>query len=246
MLRLQLLVAGFRRGKRVVAVADGEDHRHALQADVFFAHGLGVVRQHAVELVNIRALDEPAGDMAAVFHQVEVIELLELVLFRADRLDQLLFVVVAEHEDVRQLDGRVAAHALTRRDALGDGALGGADRRGRAGGIVIGIEVDHADQTLAHGAVFERALDIDQTVLIGREDVILHVPRHGLVDDAGMLRLFFGAKLGLRQDQVDRGNRALGIFPHSVPIGLIRRELVAGNDRPLFHAVGLGHEDIRR
>ena len=71
-------------------------------------------------------------------------------------------MVVAEHQDVRQLDGRVPADALARRDALDDRPLRRTNGGGGAGGIVIGVQVDHADQALADGAVFQRALNINQ------------------------------------------------------------------------------------
>ena len=129
----------------MVAVADGEDHRNALEAGVLFADSRGVLGQRLVEIVNVLALDEPAGDMAAAFHEVKVVDLFEAVFFRADRLDELLVVVIAEHQHMGKLDGRVAANALTGRNALWHGALGGADGRRCAGVIVIRVKVDHAN-----------------------------------------------------------------------------------------------------
>ena len=228
----------------MVAVADGEDHRSALEAGVLLANGGGVLGQRLIELVNVLALDEPAGDVAAVFHEIEIIDLLERILLRGDRLDELLVVVVAEHEYVRQLDGRVAADTLTRRNALRHGALCGTDGTGRAGGVVIRVEVDHADKALADGAVFERALDIDEAVGIDREHAVFHILFHGGVDLGGVLRFLLGAKLGFGEDEVDGGHSALGVLAHTVPVRLIGRELVAGNDRPLFHMVCFGHQDI--
>ena len=51
-------------------------------------------------------------------------------------------------------------------------------------------------------------------------------------------------KLGFGEDEVDGGHSALGVLAHAVPVRLIGRELVAGNDRPLFHMVCFGHQDI--
>ena len=129
----------------MVAVADGEDHRNALEAGVLFADGRGILGERLVEIVNVLALDEPAGDVAAAFHEVEVIDLLERILLRADRLDELLVMVVAEHQNMGKLNGSVAADSLTGRNALGNRALGRTDDRGCAGVIIVGVEVDHAN-----------------------------------------------------------------------------------------------------
>ena len=240
----QLFVAALRGSQRVVAIADGEDHRGALEAGVLLANGGSVLGQRLIELVNVLALDEPAGDVAAVLHEIEIIDLLERILLRGDRLDELLVVVVAEHEHVRQLDGRVAADTLTRRNALRHGALGGADGAGRAGGIVIGIEIDHTDKALTDGAVLQRALDIDKAVGVDCEHAVFHVLFHGGVDLGGVLRFLLGAKLGFGEDEVDGGHSALGVLAHAVPVRLVGRELVAGDDGPFLHMIGLGHQDI--
>jgi len=100
------------------------------------------------------------------------------------------------------------------------------------------------DKALADGAVFERALDIDEAVGIDREHAVFHVLFHGGVDLGGVLRFLLGAKLGFGEDEVDGGHSALGVLAHAVPVRLIGRELVAGNDRPLFHMVCFGHQDI--
>ena len=228
----------------MVAVADGEDHRSALEAGVLLADGGGILGQGLVEVFDVLALDEPAGDVAAVFHEVEVVDLLERVLLGGDRLDELLVVVVAEHQHVRQLDGRVAADTLTRRDALRHGALGGADGGRCAGGVIIRVEVDHADEALADGAVLERTLNVDVAVGIDREHAVFHVLFHSGVDLGGVLRFLLGAKLGLGEDEVDGGHSALCVLAHAVPVRLVGRELVAGDDGPFLHMIGLGHQDI--
>ena len=230
----------------MVAVADGEDHRRPLQAGILFADRRRILRECVVERLGILALDEPARDVAAVLHEVEVVELFQAILFRANRLDQDFVMVVAEHQDVRQLDGRITADALARRDTLRHSALCGADGGRRAWGIVIGVKVDHADKALTDGAILQRALDIDVAVWIRREDVVFHIIGHGLVDDGGMFRLHLGAEFGLRQDQIDRGDGALSVFAHTVPVRLIGRKLVTGDDGPFFHLVGLREQDVSR
>ena len=241
---LKFFVAGLCGCEGMVAVADSKNHGRTLEAGVLLADGGGILGQGLVEVFDVLALDEPAGDVAAVLHEIEIIDLLERILLRGDRLDELLVVVVAEHQHVRQLDGRVAADTLAGRDALRHGALGGADGAGRAGGVVIRVEVDHADKALADGAVLQRALDIDKAVGVDCEHAVFHVFFHRGVDLGSVFRFFLGAEFGFGEDQVDGGHSTLGIFAHTVPVRLIRRKLIAGNDRPFFHMVCFGHQDI--
>ena len=138
----------------------------------------------------------------------------------------------------------VAADAHARRNALNDRALRGADGRNGAGGIVIGVQVDHTDEALADGAVLQRALDIDVAVGVHGEHAVFHVLFHGGVDLGGVLRFLLGAELGLGEDEVDGGHSALGVLAHAVPVRLVGRELVAGDDGPFLHMIGLGHQDI--
>ena len=153
-------------------------------------------------------------------------------------------MVVAEHQDVRKLNGRVTADSLTRRNALRDGALGRADGAGGASGIVISVQIDHADQSLAHSAVFQRALDIDIAVRIDGEHVLVHIFFHRGIDLSRVRSFLFSAKLGLGQDQIDGRNRALCVFADSIPVCRVGGKLVAGNDCPLLHMVCFGHQDI--
>ncbi len=246
MVLFQLFIAALGRGERVVAVADGEHHRRALQAGIFFADRRRIFCERIIERLGVLAVNQTAGDMAAVLHKVKVVEFFQTVLLRGDRLDENFIMVVAEHQDVRQLDGGVAADALARRDTLGYGALGGADGGRRTGGIVVGVKVDHADQPFTDRTVLQRAFNVDIAVRVRRENVIFHIIGHCLIDDGGMLRLHLGAKLGLRQDQIDRGHCALGVFAHTIPVRLIGRKLVAGDDGPFFHMVSLREQDVSR
>ena len=241
---LKFFVAGLCGCEGMVAVADSKNHGRTLEAGVLLTDRSGIFGQRFVEVFYILALNKPAGNMTAVFHEIEVVKLFERVLFRGNRLDQLLVVVVAEHQHMRQFNRSVAADTLTRRDAFGYGALGGADGAGRAGGIVIGIEIDHTDKALTDGAVLQRALDIDKAVGVDCEHAVFHVFFHGGVDLGSVFRFFLGAEFGFGEDQVDGGHSTLGIFAHTVPVRLIRRKLIAGNDRPFFHMVCFGHQDI--
>ena len=228
----------------MVAVAHGKDHGHALQALVLLAHVGGIIRQNGVEGIHVLAVHQPAGDVAAALHQVEVIQLLHAVLFGADGLDEHLFMVIAQHQDMGQLDGGVPADPLAGGDALGNGALGGTDGGGGAHGVIIGVQVHHADEALADGAVFQGALHIDQAVGIGLKDVVFHILRHGLVDSGGVGGFLLGAQLRLGQDQIDGGDRAFRVGADALPVGLVRGELVAGDHCPLGHIAVFGQQDV--
>ena len=243
---LQLFIAALGGSQRVVAVAHGEDNGLALQAFVLLANICRVLSQSCVELFDLFLRNQPAGDMAAVFHQVAVVQHLEAVLLGGDGLDQNLLVVIAQQQDVGQLDGSIAADTLTGRNTLGDGALGSADGGGGAHGVIVSIQIHHAHQTHTDGAVLQGALHIDQAVLIGLEDAVLHVLSHGLVDQSGVSGFLLGAQLGFGQDQVDGGNAALSVGTDAVPILLIGGELVTGDDGPLGKVGVLGQQNISR
>ena len=119
-------------------------------------------------------------------------------------------MVITEHENMRQFDRRVTTYTLARRNALCNRAFGRANGRSRANGVLICIKVNHADQTHADRAVFQRPLHIDIAVFIGLKDIFRHILRHGLVDQSGMGSFLGSAELGLRQDQIDGGRRVTG------------------------------------
>ena len=246
MVLFQLFIAALGRCQRVVAVTNRKDHGHALKPLVLLAYRLGIARKRIVKLVNVFALNKPARNVAAALHQVKVIELFQVVFLRTNRLNEYLVMVVAEHQNVRQLDGCVAAHTLARRDALGNGALGCADGRGCTGCVVIRVQVNRADQSLADRAVFQRPLNIDIAVRIRGKHVFVHIFFHGGIDKRRVLGLFFRTELCLGKNQIDCGNRPLGVLTNTIPIRVIGSKLVAGNNRPLFHMVGLWHQDISR
>ena len=240
----ELLIAGLGRGQGVVAVAHGEDHGHAGKAFVLFPHVGGVVRQARFKVVHGLALHQPAGDVTAALHEVKVIELGKGLLPGGNGLEEHLIVVVAEHQDMGQLDGRVLAHPHPGRNALHHGLLRGADGGGGAGRIIIGIQIHHTNKTLADGAALQRALHIHKGTGIGLEHALFAVLGHGLVDEGGVGGLLGRAQLGLGQDKVDGGRRVAGGFAHPLPIGRLGGKLVAGDHGPFLHGVHPGHEDI--
>ncbi len=228
----------------MVAVPYGKDHRDAGQALVFAA-GIGAVfAQTGLEGAGRLAVRQPAGDVAASLHEVKIIELFQVVLLGGNRLDEGLFLVVAEQEDVGQLQRRAPADPHAGRDALDDGFFRRPDGRRGVGGIVVGLKVYHAHQPLPDRPVFQGALHIDKAAGIALEQVLRTVLRHRFAD-GGNLRRFVGAvQFGLGENQVEGGGGVPGIAADPLPIFGLGGELVAGNDRPFGQIVHLGEQDI--
>ena len=244
---LLLLVAGLGGGEGVVAVTDREQQRSHAGHAVLALHRLigGQAHQSVCHGVDLRSGELEALDVAAVFHEVEVVDLLHAVGRSGQRLDDGLIGIVDEQHDVGQLDGRVAAHAGARGDTVEHGALGGADQCAGAGGEIVLVEVDHADQAVADLAVALAALDVDERILERLKDVLLEILVHGSVDVGDELVDVGGLQVGLGQDEAQGGRRiADGLF-HALPILGLGRELVAGDDGPLLHIDALvGQQDV--
>lgn len=104
----------------VVAVTDcvGEE-RLCVRAAVLRVEGLAVAQrlQTALDRVGVLALrNEPAGDVAAVLHEVGIIQLGEGAGLFEQRLDDPAVGVVDEDHDVRQLEAGALAHLQTGRN----------------------------------------------------------------------------------------------------------------------------------
>ena len=231
----QRLPAGPGRGQRVVAVAHGE-----LQ---LAPGGVGV--QTLAQPAGHDPLHEPAGDMPAALHQLEIIELREGGLLAREQADEQILRIVAQQQHVRQLQRRAGADLHPGRDAPGHGLLRGAHGRVCVDAVVVGLQVQHADHALPHAPVAERALHIDEGVFVFAKDAALQVFLHASVDRGDPLRA--GAlQRRLRQDQPQsRGSRAddaLGLRP----VFRLRGELVAGDHRPLFQQLLTRQEDVGR
>ena len=184
--------------------------------------------------------------MAAVFHEVEVIDALHRAGSGGQGLDHGLFGVVDEQHDVGQLDGGVAAHAGARGDTVEHGALSRADQRAGAGGEVVLVKVDHTDQAVADLAVALAALDVDQGVLERLEDAFIEILGHGGVDIGDEFVDVGGLQVGLGQDEAQGGRRIADGLLHALPIFGLRGELVAGNNSPLAHIHILGQQNVGR
>ena len=231
----------------MVAVAHGEEQGgHALQA-VLPLHGLGGGhgRQSLSQGVLLALGEEPALQVAAPEHQVKVVHLLHGVHGGGDGLDAGLVRVVDEEHHVGQLDGGVLPHPDPGRDALQHRTLGGPDQGAGAGGVVVLLQVHSGHQAVADLAVGLGALDVDDGVRAGLEDVPGQIVLHRAVDVGDVLLHVGVVELALRQDQPQGG----GGVPHDavrlLPVLRLGGKLVAGHHGPLAHVRVPGQQDVR-
>lgn len=96
----------------MVAVAHGEQQGSRAGHAVLLLHGLvgGQTLQSVGHGVYLAIRQLIAADVAAVLHQVEVIQRLHFAGGGGQRLDDGLFGVVDQQHHMGQLDGGVAAH----------------------------------------------------------------------------------------------------------------------------------------
>ena len=246
---LLLFIAGLGGGEGVVAVADGEQQGRDAGDAVLALHCLvgREAGQRVGDCVDLRSGELVALDMAAVFHQVEVIDALHLVGHGGQGLDDGLLGVINEQHDVGQLDGGVAAHAGARGDTVEHGALSRADQRAGAGGEVVLVEVDHTNEAVTDLTVALAALDVDEGVLERLEDALFEVLAHRGVDVGDELVDVGGLQVGLGQDEAQGGRRVADGLLHALPVLGLRGELVACDDRPLAHIdILLGQQNVGR
>ena len=245
---LLLLVAGLGGGQGVIAVAHGEQQGSHAGDAVLLLHGLvgGEALQGVGHGIYLAVGELVAADVAAVLHQVEVIQLVHLAGGGGQRLDDGLFGVVDQQHHMGQLDGGVAAHPGPGRDAVQHGALGGADQGAGAGGEVVGVQVHHADEAVTDAAIGLLALDIHQGLGQHLEHAAGQVLIHGGVDVGDVLVHIGGLQVGLRQDQTQGGRGVAHGLLHGLPVFRLGRELVAGHHGPLAHVLILGQQDVSR
>ena len=185
------LIALLRGGQGVVAVAHGEQQHAGVGGGVIpGAEGLrvGQTAQGVGHLGHLGLGQLPAPDVAAVLHQLKVIEGGHVPGVGGQRLDDRLVRVIGQQHDVGQLDGGVLPHGHPGRDAGEDRPLGGPDGGGGAGFVVILLQVHHANEAPAGLAAAEGTLHIEQAAGIEGEAAIPQIAAHGVVDfgDVGL------------------------------------------------------------
>ena len=242
------LVALLGGGQGVVAVPHGEEEHRLVHGAVLGVEGGGVGQgpQGGGHQGHALPVQLPAGDVAAPLHEVEVVHLLHPVLPGGERLDHRLLRIVGQEHDVGQLQRGVLAHRHPGRDAGHDRALGGPHQGGRAGLIVVLLQIHHAHQAPAQPQVVQPPLHIDEGGGQGAEPVFPQVAGHGVVDlhDVG---LHVGAvQAALRQDQPQGGGGGAHILLHPLPVLRLGGVLVAGHHRPLGIFAVLGQQDVGR
>ena len=220
----------------VVAVTDcvGEE-RLRVRAAVLRVEGLAVAQrlQTALDRVGVLALrNEPAGDVAAVLHEVGIIQLGEGAGLFEQRLDDPAVGVVDEDHDVRQLEAGALAHLQTGRDALNDRLFGRADKGRRAGGVLVGLQIDREHDAAARRRATGPAFGQYRAGRQGTQRAVLHVLLHGLVDALDMGRDVCVLEIDLRQGQTQRRRCVADDAVGLCPVFGLRGVLVAGDDRP--------------
>ena len=126
-------------GKAVISVAHCKDYRVIRRAVFVLQNGLvAKLFGSLCKLFGVR--HKPAGDAAAVLHQLKVIDLFA---FRDGGKNDVIRII-HEYHDVRHLKRSVPADADARRQSILNGVLCCAYRAVRSLGPVIGLKIEHA------------------------------------------------------------------------------------------------------
>ena len=245
---LSVFVAGFRRGQRVVPVAHGKQQRRGILHAIFLLH----LRRGAQALqrvgrgIHLGLGQKPTGEVASALLQVKVIELFHVPVLPSQRLDHCSVRVVDQQHHMGQLNGRVLPDLDPGRDAGENGPLRGADQRTGARRIVILVQINHADQTVAHFSVGLGALHVNQRRGQRFEHAAVHIPLHGPVDVSDMLFHIRVAQLCLGQNQAESRGGVTHVFLHGFPVFRLGGELIAGHHGPFAHVLVFRKQDVRR
>ena len=199
----------------VVAVTDcvGEE-RLRVRAAVLRVEGLAVAQrlQTALDRVGVLAL-----------HEVGIIQLGEGAGLFEQRLDDPAVGVVNEDHDVRQLEAGALAHLQTGRDALNDRLFSRADKRCRAGGVLVGLQVDREHDAAARRRAAGPAFGQYRAGRQGAQRAVLHVLLHGLVDALDMGEVYWSQAMTAHLDRSvpSRGIMISGIRVQRFAIGIV-------------------------
>ena len=235
-------------GHGVVAVAYCiRQQRLCVRAAVLLVEGLAVAECFELGLdgLGLRTVrQEPAGDMAAVLHQVGIIQLVIRGGLLEQRLDDLTVGIVDQNHDVRQLQARALTNLETGRNTLDNRLFGRADERCGTGRVFIRFQIDRQHDAAARAGAAGPALGQHDAGGQGAQRAVLHILLHGLMD-------FFRAgsnvrvlQINLRQGQTQgRGCVTDGLVSLG-PVVRLRGVLVAGDDCPLgqVHAFTRKHD----
>ena len=192
----------------------------------------------SLDRVGFHALgNEPAGDMAAVLHQIGVVNSVKRSGFLKERFDNRAVGIVDQDHDVRQLHAGSLAHLETRRDALDNGFFRGTDQGSRAGRVFIRLKIHGKHDSAPRAGAARPAFGQDNAGGKRLQRSLLNVAAHSLMNGFGARCNVHLFQIDFRQGQTQRGggvsNDAVGLRP----IFGLRGILITGDDRP-FGKVG--------
>ena len=183
--------------------------------------------------------------MAAALHEVEIIELLVVREVLRKGLDNGLFIVVDENDDVGQFERCAVADPKTRGNALDDRAFGGADKGGRTLGIIVCFEVESDDKAVA-GLSVNGAAGENEALALVFEDALLNIFVHSLADGGNALRFAGLFEIDLGEHQAEGGRRVADDLLALVPVIGLGGVLIARDASPFGEVDALrGHHKLR-
>ena len=118
---LSFLIAGFCRRERVVSVSHGVQ-KPGIRVFLPFPALIGC--NSLLQRAPLFPVDQPAGQMSAAQHQVEVIQLLQVIFVLCQGLDHFTALIVTEEQNVRQFQGGAPPDRHAGRNPFGHGLLG--------------------------------------------------------------------------------------------------------------------------
>ena len=134
---------------------------------------------------------------------------------------------------MREFQRGVPTNLDAGRNTFQNGAFRRADCHGRKRGVVVFFKVDRHHKT--EPALFVRRIPFHQneTVFDFLKDVFVQVLIHIFVD---FLNAVFAVvrKINFGENQIERAGCIADICGEFLPVFGLRRELIAGNDRPFF------------
>ena len=178
--------------------------------------------------------DEIPRKMSAVLHEVEVIELFELLPF--ERAHELVLLVPVKDHRVRELDERASPYRHTSGQAGGNDLLRRTDER--RGALLVGIflEVDAGEKALADARV-RRTFDEHEPARRLVHPSLFERKAHIAVDGLDALFVVL-AEVGLGQDHMKCRGRVAHFPCDALPIPPVGGKLIAGDDRPFAKSLG--------
>ena len=183
--------------------------------------------------------------MAAVLHQIRVIDLLQGIGLFEHRLDDGAVRVVDEQHDVRNFDRSVFADSKARRNALDNGFLGRANERTGAGCVFIAFQINGSNQTAARRCAAGITLGQDETGRQLGQRAVGQILLHGFVDVCNTVCYISVLQIDLRKRQAQGGRCITDDVVGLSPILFLRSILVTSDNSPFLQVDAvLWHQDL--